>query len=167
MQPPERWRAWLGSLLVDKLARDSVVGVGPGGGRVVGGDGQAVARRLGKADASRDDGLEDELAEMAPHLGGHISREPGAPVHHRQEHPRERKLRIEARAYELDGVEELREPLERVVLALHGHEHAIRGRKTVDRQRPQGGRAVDEDVGVRLARGRQSAGKEGLAVAVR
>src|SRR6185436_10156792 len=63
--------------------------------------------------------------------------------------------------------EKLRESLERVVLALHRDENAIRSRETVDRQRPQGGGAVDEDVGVPLARGFQSACEEGLAVAVR
>src|SRR5215208_7017927 len=86
---------------VDKLARNSVISVGSGGGRVVRGDRQAVARRLGEPDAPRDDGIEDELAEMAPHLGSDVGRQPRAPVHHRQEHPRDCKVRIEARAYEL------------------------------------------------------------------
>ena len=60
---------------VDKLARDSVVGIGAGGGRVKGGDGQAVARRLGEADAPRDDGLEDEhlrKARLRQRLRGNI-----------------------------------------------------------------------------------------------
>src|ERR1051325_8669740 len=49
---------------VDKLARNAVVGVRTGRGRVVGGDRQAVARSFGEADAPRHDGLEDQLAEM-------------------------------------------------------------------------------------------------------
>src|SRR4029078_4984433 len=54
---------------VDKLTRNAVVGVGSGGGRVVGGDGQAVAGSLGEANATRNDGVEDQLAEVPPHLG--------------------------------------------------------------------------------------------------
>src|SRR6186997_2714607 len=68
---------------VDKLARYAVVGVGTGGGRVVRGDRQAVARRLGEADASWDDGVEHELAEVAAHLRRDVGRKAGASIHHR------------------------------------------------------------------------------------
>ena len=45
----------------------------------------------------------------------------------------------------LDGVDQRREPLERVVLALHRHQHAVGGHQGVDRQHVQRRRAVDED----------------------
>src|SRR6187551_1987404 len=152
---------------VDKLARNAVVGVGSGGGRVVGGDGQPVAWGLGEADAARDDGVEDQLAEVPPDLGRDVGSEPGAAVHHRQEHPGERKLWVQPRTHELHGVQELRQTFERVVLALDGDEHTIGSREPVDGQWPQGGRAVDKNIGVLLARGLESTGEERLPVAVR
>jgi hypothetical protein len=123
-----------------------------------------VARRLGKPDAAWDDLLEDQVAEVSPYLGGHVCSEPCPPVHHRQDHPGERELRIQARPHELDGMEQLREPLERVVLALDRHEHAVRGRQRVHSQRAQRGWTVDEDEVVAVAGRPERVREEGLAV---
>ena len=67
-------------------------------------------------------------------------------------------------AHELDRVQELRQALERVVLALHRHEHAVGRREGVHGQRPQGGRAVDEDEVVALPRRRERGRQKGLPV---
>ena len=48
-------------------------------------------------------------------------------------------------------LQELRQALERVVLRLHRHEHAVGGRERVDGQRPERGRAVEEDEVVAVA----------------
>ena len=45
----------------------------------------------------------------------------------------------------LDGADQRRQPLERVVLALHRDEHALRGDQRVQREHVQRRRAVDED----------------------
>ena len=57
-----------------------------------------------------------------------------------------RELRIEVPLDELDVVEQLAEPLERVVLALDRDEHLARRHERVDRQQAERRRAVDEDV---------------------
>ncbi|MNK97085.1 hypothetical protein D3C87_1174010 [compost metagenome] len=44
----------------------------------------------------------------------------------------------------LDRVDEVREPLQREVLALHRHDHAMRGAEAVQRQQRQRWRAVDQ-----------------------
>ena len=75
--------------------------------------------------------------------------EPGASVDHRQQHSGDRQPRVQARADELDRVEELGETLERVVLALHGNEHAVGRGERVHGQRAERRGAVDEDERVR------------------
>ena len=57
------------------------------------------------------------------------------------------KLRVEVLAHELNGLPEASQAFERQVLALDGHDHAVDGcGQRVDRQQPQAGRAVDQDV---------------------
>ena len=123
-----------------------------------------MARRLGEPDAPRDDRVEDEVAEVPAHLRRDVGGEPRAAVDHRQEHAGDRQARVQPRPDELDRVEQLGEPLERVVLALHRDEDAVGGRERVDRQRAERRRAVDEDEGVALARRRERVAEEGLAV---
>ena len=51
----------------------------------------------------------------------------------------------------LDGVEQRREPLQSVVLALHRYHDTIGGSQRIDRQHVQRGRTVDDDI-VEVAR---------------
>src|SRR5688500_17913605 len=44
-----------------------------------------------------------------------------------------------------DRRDEIAEPLERVVLALHRNNHGVRGREAVHREKVERGRAVDEN----------------------
>ena len=81
-----------------------------------------------------------------------LRREPRAPVDHRQQDPRDREPRVEPRLDEVDRAEQLREALERVVLGLHRHEHAVGGGERVDGQRAERRRAVEEDERVRVGR---------------
>ena len=74
------------------------------------------------------------------------------------------ELRVQPRPDELDRAEELREPLERVVLGLHRHEHAVGGGERVHGQRAERGRAVEEDEVVALARVAERVGEVALAV---
>ena len=57
----------------------------------------------------------------------------------------------QVRAHALDGRDEIRKPLEGVVLALHRNQHALRGRKRIDRKKTEGRRTVDEDIVATLA----------------
>ena len=61
------------------------------------------------------------------------------------------ELAIEVGVYALDRVDQIRQTLEREVLALHGDHHAVGRAQAVERKHRQRGRAVDEDeVVVRL-----------------
>src|SRR6476646_9777998 len=64
-KPRPRPRRWLPAL--DKLHRHLPVGLGAARAPVVVRYGQTVARRLGDTHRARDDGGEDELAEVPPH----------------------------------------------------------------------------------------------------
>ena len=88
--------------------------------------------------------VEDELAEVAPHLGGDVRREAGAAVDHRQQHAGDPELRVQPGLDEVDRLDDLREPLERVVLGLHRDHDPIRRGKGVDGQRPERRRAVEQ-----------------------
>ena len=123
-----------------------------------------MAGRLGNAHRARHGRAEDELAEVPTHLVRDVRREPGPAVDHRQDHAADREPRVQPRADELDRADQLRQPLERVVLGLHRDEHAVRGRQRVDGQRAEGGRAVDEDEPVGLAGLREAFGQVTLAV---
>ena len=73
---------------------------------------------------------------------------------------------IEPGLDELDRAEQLRQPLERVVLGLHRNDHAVGGGERVHGQRPVRGRAVEEDVAVAVAGSRERALEVALAVRV-
>src|SRR6266571_6894111 len=101
---------------LDKLHRHLPVGVGSGGATVVGNRGQAVALGLCEADRARHGGAEDERTEVAPHLLLDLLREARPAVDHRQEKAADAEPRVEPPPDQLDRMEKLRQPLERVVL---------------------------------------------------
>src|SRR5215467_12914676 len=88
--------AWPGSgsrgVAVRHFPRRLQVGLRPRGSRIVGDDGLAVARGLGHPHAARDDRPQDDLAEVPPDLLGHLRREPGPPVIHRQQDRKSTRL---------------------------------------------------------------------------
>ena len=67
------------------------------------------------------------------------------------------RLRVEPRLDQVDRLHELREALERVVLGLHRHDHAVGRGERVDRQRAERRRAVEqhEVEALRLLRARR------------
>ena len=95
-----------------------------------------------------------------------LRREACSPVDHREEDAADAELRIEPAPDQLDGLKKLRQPLERVVLGLHRHEHAVRGSERVDRQRPERGRTIEEDEVVPVASECEGLGEIPLAVGV-
>ena len=78
--------------------------------------------------------------------------------------PGQRQARVERAADALDALEQLRQPLERVVLALHGHDQPVRGRQRVDRQQAERRRAVEDHVRVGVADRRDGRADHGVAV---
>ena len=128
------------------------------------GDGPAVAGRLGKTDAPGDDRLVDGVGEVATHLGRHLRGEVRPRVEHREDDSVDGQRRVQVIADEVDGRDELAEALERVVLALERHEHRVRRRQRIHREQAERGRAVDEDVVVRIGDRRQEPGEAPLAL---
>ena len=60
-------------------------------------------------------------------------------------------MRVEPATDQLHRAQQLRQPLECVVLRLHRHEHAVGGGEGVDGQRPERGRTVEENEVVAVA----------------
>ena len=86
-------------------------------------------------------------------------------VDHRQQDPRDAEARVEPPLDEVDRAEQLREALERVVLRLHGDDHAVGGGERVHRERAERRRAVEEDEAVArsVASSRERVGEVALA----
>ena len=82
---------------------------------------------------------------MPAHLVLDLGGEARAPVHHRQEHAAEGEPGVQPRLDQIDGLDELRQPLERVVLGLDRNQQAVGGGERIDGQRAERRRAVEED----------------------
>jgi hypothetical protein len=89
---------------------------------------------------------------VPPQLVLDLGRETRARVDHREQDPRDAERRIEPPLHEVDRAEQLREPLEGVVLGLHRDEDAVGGREGVHGERAERRRAVEEDEAVPVGR---------------
>ena len=82
---------------------------------------------------------------MLLHLGHHLQAQVGAAVQHRQQHALDVQAGVQRLFHPLDGLHQAGHTLQRVILALDGDHHAIRGSEGIDRQQGQTGRTVDQD----------------------
>jgi hypothetical protein len=82
---------------------------------------------------------------VAPDVVGDLAGEVVGRVH-RQQDPVHLEARVRAALHELDGAQDVGQPLEGEVLALEGHDHPVGGDEAVQGEEPEGGRAVHEDV---------------------
>ena len=105
----------------------------------------AEGGRLREADIARDDGAKHLVAEVRDELRAHLVGEVVAGVEHGAQHALDRELRIGGHADLFHGGEQRRQPLERVILALHGNEHAVGRDQRVDGEHVERRRTVDED----------------------
>ena len=125
--------------------------------------GLAVARRLAEPDVSWDDGFEDLTREVAMDFLADLHGHAGPTIEHGQHDPADVERRIQPLPNELDGLQQVREPLERVELALQRNDDAIGGDERVDCEEPQGWRTIDDGPPVIIRRG-QSALEPALAL---
>ena len=88
--------------------------------------------------------------DLLADLDGHA----GAAIEHGQYDPSDVETRIQSFSNELDRLQQVREPFERVELALQGNDHPIGSDKGVYREEPQGRGTVDNGPSV-VIRGRQ------------
>ena len=101
-------------------------------------------RRFGQANRPRNSRVGDEIGKMASDLVDHLEGKPVSTIFHRQNYGEDLKALIEMHSDRLDGREQLRETLERVVLALDGDNDDVARGERVDRQQSEGRRAVHE-----------------------
>ena len=87
----------------------------------------AVARRFGETDIARDHRTVEFVAEVLLQIGRYIQRERAARIVHRAQQSFDFQLRIQMRTHAADGLDQIGQALERVILALHRNQHAVRG----------------------------------------
>ena len=131
--------------MVEDLFGELDVAFRAAGAGVVDEDGFAETGRFGQADAARDDGPEDLVAEELAEVGGHLAGEVGAVVVHGEEDAFDRAGDVEGVADPVDGIHEFGDALEGEELALDGNEDGIGGDQGVEGEEVEGGRAIDED----------------------
>src|SRR5215218_4276479 len=112
---------------------------------IVQNDWLAEAGGFSKAHVTRDDSLEDLSAEILARIGSDLARQIEASVVHREKHAGDCERRVHAVLNEVHGVEELAQPLKRVVLALQGDDQRVSSGQHVQRDQTQRGGTVDED----------------------
>jgi hypothetical protein len=127
-----------------QLLRDAHVGLRADGQHVVQHDRLPEARGLREPDVPGHDGLEDLRAEVLACVGRDLLGEVEPVVVHREEHTVDGQSGVDAPLDQVDGVEELRDALERVVLALERDQQGVGGRHHVERDQAERRRAVDE-----------------------
>ena len=105
-----------------------------------------MAGGFAELDVALDDGLEDQSFEVGLDLFVDLIIEACTAIVHRHQEALYIELGIESLAHDTDGIEELRDPFEGKVFALHGDEYGVGSHQGVDGNQPEGGRAIDEDV---------------------
>lgn len=132
------------------------VGLGPTRAGIVGQDCFSETRRLGEADASRDDRLEDLAFEELAQIGLDLAGEVGAVVIHREENALDGEGGIKGFFEAIDGVHQLRDSFQRKEFALDRDQDTIGGGQGINGQEIEGGGAIDDDVVVVVPNGFQS-----------
>ena len=74
---------------------------------------------------------------MLPHLVRHLGGEAGPYVVHRQHDPQHPKLRVQHLPEQVQGVAELAQTFEGIVLALNRYQHRVGRRQAVHGQQPK------------------------------
>src|SRR5574340_1144549 len=109
---------------------------------VVGQHWQPVARRLGQTHIARNHRVVHLVAEMLLDLVRHLLRQCAARVVHHAQQALDLDARVEPLFDFFDGGDQIGQPLQRVILALHRNQHRLRRGKGVDGQEIQGWRAI-------------------------
>src|SRR4029453_7311567 len=113
-------------------------------------NGLAMTRGLAKFDVARNDRLIDGGTKIASSLFLDSTGQQGATVVHGQQYALQGQGRIELLAHQLHDTEQAPYALQCIILALQWQEDGMRCGQGIDRQKPQGRRAVNQDVVVGL-----------------
>ncbi len=147
-----------------ELARQIQVAARALGRDVVEQDRLAERRRLGQAHVARHGRVVDLAVEVRAHLAGHLLGQVLARVDHAQHDAVDRQAGVQRLGHQADRALQVRQALERVVLALHRHQHRVGGGERVQGQQAQRRRRVDDDVVVACGRLAQRRAQPALAV---
>src|SRR5690606_28961521 len=147
-----------------QLPRQREVALRARGLDVVQHDRLAETRRLRQPYVARDGGAVDAVAEVLLRLVRDLAREVQPLVEHRQQHTVYLQARIDVTLNETHRVQELRQPFQRVELALDRDQHGVRRGERVQRQQAERGRAVHQDEVVLVAHGLERAAQHQLAL---
>ena len=90
----------------------------------------------------------DFAAVGLPQQGGDLLGKVGAVVHHRQQNTVDLELGVQLPLNLVDGGQQLFQALGGQILRLDGDYDPVGSGQSVDREHPQGGLAVDEDMGI-------------------
>ena len=109
------------------------------------------AGRLAQFDITGNDGVVHLVTEKRNGFLDHLAREIEPAVEHREQDTFYMQVGVECRLHQLDRPQQLTQPLECVVLALHRNQYRIGCGQGVDRKQTQARRAIDQDVVVLVA----------------
>src|SRR5512140_578469 len=138
-----------------QLSRHAEIGLGADRSDVVQYDWFPKAWCLGEPNVARNDGVEDFGAEIFTGVGDDLAREVKAGVVHGEQDALDGQVGINGLLDSVDRIEELRQSLESVVLALDRDENGVGCGEHVDGEEAQRWRAVDEYVVVAIDNGRE------------
>ena len=136
------------ALALDHLRRELQVGLAADAFQIVDQHRLAVGGCFGDAHVARDHGFVDFGAHELPDVGDDLVRQIVARVEHGQHDAVDRQIWIERGAHLFDGLQKLRQALEREELALQRHQDRIGGRHRVDGEQIERGRTIDQHIAV-------------------
>src|SRR4030095_15876857 len=100
---------------------------------------------------SRDYGGHDLVAEVPLGAGPALARKAGSDVIHGENDALDLQVRIEPFPNQADSLDDVGQPLHRVVLALEGNEGGVSRGQGIQGEQTQGRRTIDDHVIVRVA----------------
>src|SRR5919197_207664 len=157
-RPSPRWL-----FMLQHLPRELEISDGAAGAKIVQHDRLAVAGRLAEPYVAWNHRLENFAWEVTTDFVTDLQREARPAIEHREHDSFDREPRVESLANELHRLQQVRQSLERIELALQRDQHAIGCREGVDRQQAEGRWTVDHDIAVCVEDRSQRLGKAMLA----
>ena len=88
--------------------------------------GQTVAGRFGQAHIAGNDRVKHFVAKVGFELLAHLHLQGDARVKHDAQQANDFEVFVQIGVHLLDGVDQVGQPFQRKVFALHGHNHAVR-----------------------------------------
>src|ERR1700719_269278 len=127
--PSPRPSAFLG--IGDYLLGQLRVALGPFAVYIIENNRLAKARGFGEPDIPRNDALKDLRPKETAQIGGDLARKSGPLIVHREQNAFDFEAGVQRPPDAHQGVEKLRYPFERQILALNGNYHGIGGNQGV------------------------------------